>query len=385
MCMGLEILASETGSSALLRLDGRLDMETSASLASALAGAGARSVVLDMAECGYVSSAGLRVLLIAHRDLARTGHSLSLINVTPLVHAVFETTGLDQILRVGRAARSISLDGAELISSGACGDCYRLDRETVVKLYRAGVDPAIAEKEKRFAKAAFLLGVPTALSYDVVACGSRTGVVYEMIDATLFSAIIKADPANTPHHARRLAEIAKGVHAIKGDPAVFPRLKDQLADYIKRMDAFLDASDVAYLLQRLEAIPDSENCVHFDLHSSNVMIRQDEALIIDLGDFSRGGYLFDIGLICFIYAFPEFGVCELATKIPAGQGVQFYESFIEAYFSDLPASELSVFQRNRYFLASLRAIYTVTFLPQLQSKMVEIVRDGLLPKMRLES
>ncbi|MEK8121925.1 STAS domain-containing protein [Methylocystis sp. IM4] len=147
--MGLEILASETGSSALLRLDGRLDMETSASLASALAGAGARSIVLDMAECGYVSSAGLRVLLIAHRDLARTGHSLSLINVTPLVHAVFETTGLDQILRVGRAARSISLDGAELISSGACGDCYRLDRETVVKLYRAGVDPAIAEKEKR--------------------------------------------------------------------------------------------------------------------------------------------------------------------------------------------------------------------------------------------
>ena len=201
--MGLEILVSETVAPVVLRLLGRIDADTSGSLASAIENAGMGSVTLDMTECVYISSAGLRVLLVAHRKLARKGHFLSLVNVSRLTFSVFEVTGLDQILRVNRAPRPISLDGAELLSTGVCGDCYRLDAETVVKLYRQGVDPGVAEKEKKIAKAAFLLGVPTALSYDVVVCDGRSGVVYEMIDAALFSAIIKDDPDNTPQYGRR--------------------------------------------------------------------------------------------------------------------------------------------------------------------------------------
>lgn len=380
--MSLEILPSETASSVVLHLAGRIDLETSASLASVIGAVNDRSVVLDLAQCDYISSAGLRVLLIAHRDLVNRDNSLSIINASQNVYSVFEVTGLDRLLQVGRAARKISIDGAELISSGVCGDCYRLDAETVVKLYREGVESAIAEKEKEAAKAAFLLGVPTALSYDVVACGSRTGVVYEMIDAKLFSVIIKENRHRTSEYGHQLADIAKGVHAIRGDPANFPRLKDQLVTYIGNMSAFLSASDVGYLLERLQSVPESDNFVHFDLHSSNIMIRNGEALIIDLGDFSLGSYFYDIGLMCFIYGIPELGICELATKIPAEQGLQLYERFLESYFHDLPASEFEFFQRNRYFLASLRAIYTVTFLPAMRSRMVEVVQDHLLPKMR---
>jgi uncharacterized protein (TIGR02172 family) len=383
--MNLRILASESGPSVVLQIGGRIDVETSASLAAAIEGAGDKPVVLDMSQCDYISSAGLRVLLVAHRDLTGRGHSLYLSNVSQKIHSVLEVTGLDRILRVGRAPRSISLDGAELISSGVCGDCYRLDAETVVKMYRDGVDPSVAEKEKESAKAAFLLGVPTALSYDVVTCGPRTGVVYEMIDAKLFSVIIRENPQKTTEYGRRLAEITKGLHAITGDPQVFPRLDEQLAGYIRNMRPYLSAADVDFLLERLGAIPASDTFVHFDLHSSNIMIRNDEALIIDLGDFSLGSYFYDIGLVCFIYGLPELGICELATKIPSAQGVKLYDSFLESYFHDRPATDFDFFQRNRYFLASLRAIYTVTFLPAMRSRMVEIVGDHLLPRMRAEA
>jgi uncharacterized protein (TIGR02172 family) len=380
--MGLNILPSHASSPNVLRLTGRLDHETCDSLAAAIENAADGSLALDMSGCEYVSSAGLRVLLIAHQNLTRKGHALSLLNVTPLVFSVFDVTGLNQILRLEKAPRSISLEGAELISAGACGDCYRLDEETVVKLYREGVAPDIAEKEKKFAKAAFLFGLPTALSYDVVSCGTRTGIVYEMIDAKLFSAIIKDDPLNTATYGRMLADIAKSVHAIKGDPDIFPKIKDQFVDYIGSLRAFLPPSDVAYLLERLQTLPDSENCVHFDLHSSNIMMRGNQPVIIDLGDLSIGSYLFDIGLVYMIYGLPELGFCEMVTKMPSDQGVQLCEAFIASYFSDRPAAEYAFFHRNRFFLASLRAIYTVTFLPYLRPRMVDVIRDVLLPKMR---
>lgn len=380
--MGLDILTSQASSPNVLRLAGRLDHETCDVLAAAIDRAAEGSIALDMSGCEYVSSAGLRVLLVAHQNLTRSGHRLSLLNVTPLVFSVFDVTGLNQILRLEKAPRSISLDGAELISAGACGDCYRLDAETVVKLYRDGVAPEIAEKEKKFAKAAFLLGLPTALSYDVVTCGTRTGIVYEMIDARLFSAIIKDDPLNTARYGRMLSDIAKSVHSIKGDPEIFPRLKDQFVDYIGSLGAFLPPSDVSYLLERLQALPDSATCVHFDLHSSNIMMRGNEPVIIDLGDLSIGSYLFDIGLVYMIYGLPELGFCEMVTKMPPEQGVELWEAYIASYFADRPAADYAFFHQNRFFLASLRAIYTITFLPYLRPRMIDILRDVLLPKMR---
>jgi hypothetical protein len=80
--------------------------------------------------------------------------------------------------------------------------------ETIIKLYNEGIAPEVAEQEKQFARAAFIAGVPTALSYDVVTCGSRTGVVYEMLDARLFSALIRATPDRIGEHGALLAQIA---------------------------------------------------------------------------------------------------------------------------------------------------------------------------------
>ena len=40
-------------------------------------------------------------------------------------------------------------------------------------------------------KNAFVAGVPTAISYDVVACGNRRGVLYEMLKADTLSKFIE--------------------------------------------------------------------------------------------------------------------------------------------------------------------------------------------------
>ena len=111
------------------------------------------------------------------------------------------------------------------------------------------------------------------------------------------------------------------------------------------------------------------------------MMRGCEPVIIDMGDLSRGHYLFDVGLLCTIYGLPETKISELATKIPAAEGARLFESFLKHYFSDKPEEELRFFQRNRHFLASLRLIYTITFLPKLREQLALTIKDLLLPKM----
>jgi uncharacterized protein (TIGR02172 family) len=377
----MQITTSTNDNAVTLGLDGRLDVDTIDALKSALNSVSAEQLVFDMRRCVFVSSIGIREILKAHRERSRAGGSIALVNVNRDVMDIFRITGMAEMIEIKPLAREISMDDLEFLSAGVCGKCYRVDRETVVKLYNDGIDASIAEREKEYAKAAFVLGIPTAISYDVVACGSQTGVVYEMLDAELFSVVIRADIENIPTHGRMLAAVAKAIHEVEPAPGVFPDIKERFRGYIREMDFFLSADDIAFLLRKLEEIPDAGTCVHFDIHSSNIMIRDGEPVIIDMGDLSTGSFLFDIGLLLTIYGIPELGISELATKIPNEKGVELWEAFRAAYFVDLDAATIAYIDANIAFLASLRVIYSITFLPALRDSLCSMMTDILLPRM----
>ncbi|MEI8299969.1 MAG: anti-sigma factor antagonist [Pseudomonadota bacterium] len=380
----MEISNRIEGDTLVLSLNGRLDAASATTLDRDWVLDGQRHVLVDLGECNYVSSAGLRIFLRLKRETTAKGASLTLVNVGAAVNEVLDLTGLNKLLSVRRKAREISIDGLELLSAGVCGQCFRLDPETIVKLYNEGVAPDVAEQEKEFARAALVAGIPTALSYEVVTCGNRTGVVYEMLDAELFSAIIRREPDGVDRHGPRLAQIARNIHSKRGDPAVFPDLKVRLRACIEGVRGLFADEDIAHLAARLETIPDADTLVHFDLHTSNIMIRAGEAVIIDMGDLSRGHYFFDIGVIAMIYGYEESGSCEFATRIPNSTGRALYEKFIAAYFADRPVAEFEFFRRNEAFLASLRLIHAVTFLPLAKDILVAKIRDVFLPLIRAE-
>ena len=62
--------------------------------------AGETNVVFDMVELNYISSAGLRVLLMAARDLQAHGGKAVFCNLSEQIGQVFEITGFDKILSV---------------------------------------------------------------------------------------------------------------------------------------------------------------------------------------------------------------------------------------------------------------------------------------------
>ena len=179
------------------------------------------------------------------------GGRLVVRNLPPTVREIFDMTGLSSIITVAKTMREISIDGLELLSQGVCGECYRLDSETVVKLYREVVASEVAEQEKNYARAAFLMGIPTAISYDIVSCGTRSGIVFELLNAELFSAVIRRDTGNIDLHAQRLSDIAKILHASPGGRAILTDLKDRFRGYIRQISDVITPDETEFMLDRL--------------------------------------------------------------------------------------------------------------------------------------
>ena len=80
-----------------INLDGRLDTTTAPEFESFLTAniAGVSAIEVNCEKLTYVSSAGLRVLLSAHKKMMG---ALKLTNVCELVMEVFEVTGFADIL-----------------------------------------------------------------------------------------------------------------------------------------------------------------------------------------------------------------------------------------------------------------------------------------------
>jgi anti-sigma B factor antagonist len=86
--------------------EGRLDFGAAAGfqrqVEEVLAGAGTASaaVIIDCSALDYVSSAGLRVFLLATRAAQRAGISFALCALTPAVREVFDLSGFSRIISV---------------------------------------------------------------------------------------------------------------------------------------------------------------------------------------------------------------------------------------------------------------------------------------------
>ena len=96
----MTITKNQNGSAFTLSVAGRLDTVTSPELENAIQGLGeATELTVDFAKLEYISSAGLRVLLSAHKNFAKKG-GLTIINVNETVLEIFDVTGFKDILNI---------------------------------------------------------------------------------------------------------------------------------------------------------------------------------------------------------------------------------------------------------------------------------------------
>ena len=84
-----------------IALEGRLDTTTAPELEHELKGSmdSAETLTLDFSKLEYISSAGLRVLLSAHKAMSPKG-GMKVTNVNEIVKEVFDITGFSDILTI---------------------------------------------------------------------------------------------------------------------------------------------------------------------------------------------------------------------------------------------------------------------------------------------
>ena len=97
----MTIHKEKNASELTLALEGRLDTVTAPELETELKASleGVTGLILDCEKLEYVSSAGLRVLLSAHKQMSRQG-SMKLTHVCETIREIFEVTGFQDILTI---------------------------------------------------------------------------------------------------------------------------------------------------------------------------------------------------------------------------------------------------------------------------------------------
>lgn len=98
----MEILVEKQEGKIIISLVGRLDTVTSQELVAKvpLEEREGLDVIFDFKDLEYVSSAGLRTLLVFKKDAQKDGKELSIINANAVIKEIFSVTGFDKILKV---------------------------------------------------------------------------------------------------------------------------------------------------------------------------------------------------------------------------------------------------------------------------------------------
>ncbi len=288
-------------------------------------------IILDASGLEYLSSAGLRVLLGVKKRCQNK--VFRIVGVNPEVMNVFRVTGFSEMMDIEPALRRISIKDCEVIGRGACGECYRLDDETIIKLYYQNTDTDLIEKEKALSKKAFVMEIPTAISYDIVEADGRKGVVYELIQSKTLGELIRADFSKLDEYVDKYVDICKKVHAIHTSDPVIPSFKEANRADIVNVKGITE-EERAYLGRFLDLIPECDTCIHGDLNVNNIMVQDGECCLIDMGELSTGTPMFDLSRILFsmIYANTAPGEWNGFYKMKSETVAEIYEKFFRGYF-----------------------------------------------------
>lgn len=276
-----------------VKLEGKVDTSNAAAVEKEIFGLldqyKPAKVILDAEKLEYISSVGLRVVL----RLKKTVDNTRVVNASLEVYDIFDMTGFTSILEVRKALREISVEGCEIIGKGGHGTVYRLDGDTIVKIFGEKEPFDEIEREISYSKKAFVFGIPTAISYDVVKCGSCYGVVYELINADTLTNWLCAHPETLDEYAVKYGAIIKTLHETEADTGIFGNTKDLYNKWVDDMSIYYTPDEIAILHEVINSIPDSKTFIHGDIHSKNMMVQDGELLFIDMADLTYGHRIFD--------------------------------------------------------------------------------------------
>lgn len=247
-------------------------------------------IIIDAKQLTYISSAGLRILM----RLRKEAGSVKVIEVSNDIYEIFETTGFTEILEINKALRNISIEGCKLLGKGGNGTVYRLNDETIVKVYRPGISFEEINYEREYAKAAFVAGIPTAIPFNLVKVGESYGTIYELMNSDTLSNALISQPEQYEELMDKYYALIKKLGETTVDTNLFSSYKSILLRRCEGLYDIYGEEDTERIKSLVSSIRETNTLIHGDLHPGNVMLQGDELMLIDMADLSTGSPIFEL-------------------------------------------------------------------------------------------
>ena len=247
-------------------------------------------LVLDFSHISYISSAGLRIVL----KLKQKYNDFSIIETSLEVYDIFQMTGFTNMMDIKKGLKRVYLSGAQVVGDGYYSTVYRIDKDTIIKVFNRVSDPAQIERELTLAKEAFVLGIPTAISFDIVRVDDKLGVRFEMLDCESLKNMVIKYPDRTNEFLDKYAALLKKMNTTECNSPIIPDMKQAYLTKLTKIEEFLPKEVNDKLRKMFEAIPDRKTLIHGDCHFKNIMVQKDELLLIDMDTLSVGYPIFEL-------------------------------------------------------------------------------------------
>ena len=310
-------------------------------------------LILDLTALEYISSAGLRVIL----RLRKKEPSLKLINASSEVYDIFEMTGFTEMLPVEKAYRRLSVEGCEVIGQGANGKVYRLDPDTIIKVYLNPDSLPDIHRERELARRAFVLGIPTAIPYDVVKVDNGYGSVFELLNAKSFAKLLKADPDSIDSVVDMYVDLLKKIHSTLVKPEDMPDMKELAYAWAEYLRDYLPPEKADKLVSLVKAVPDDLHMLHGDYHIKNVMLQNGEVLLIDMDTLCHGHPVFELASMYNAYlGFAELdhGNVEAFLGIPYETATSIWKKSLSKYLGTTDSAKLAEVENKAMLIGYTR-------------------------------
>ena len=251
-------------------------------------------LVLDFSSVTYISSAGLRIML----KLKQTYNDFSIVETSLEVYDIFNMTGFASIMNIQKGLKRVFLSGAEVVGDGYYSTVYRVDKDTIIKVFNRTSDQEQIERELKLAKEAFILGIPTAISFDIVRVDDgKLGVRFEMLDCQSLKNLVVKYPERLPEFLDKYAALLKKMNTTECFNPAIPDIKQHYLRKLEKIRDYLPKEANEKLWKMFNAIPDRKTLIHGDCHFKNIMVQNGELLLIDMDTLSVGYPIFELAAL----------------------------------------------------------------------------------------
>lgn len=282
-------------------------------------------LIIDFLQLEFISSMGLRVLL----TLRRKYKEMRIVNCSSAVFNVFKMTGFTSIITIEEYLPQTSLDGLTPIPGQP--DLYSLSAETMIKVFPEGTTKNDVDRIVKMTKKAFVMEVPTPMTFEMKTVGEKVGLIYENIT-----------PCDVD--AKTLGTLLRELHEHIIDPnGMLPSAVAKVREQIQRLMPYLGEDNAAKLKRMLSAMPEGSCLLHGNISLNKVALCGNEPVIMDLGDMCYGNSLIDLS--------------HLYSSLSEEKRGEYFDEFLQTYY-DMESSE--TIARNKQNIITFSVISDFT-------------------------